>query len=963
MQPEIKKLANSVKNLIRDDIENSMELMGLNTKEDKFHIPELISKENFETLILSIKNKKDFDQILNKITFNYYNSIFGLKIMQEKLLLDEKYISLNTTKNNSEEPYLNSFYSAIENASKKTNFFKHLIKNLIIKLNDETFKEIYFLLEKHNFWMQDDLMGWLYQFYNSSKDNMLSKSQIFTPDWVVKYMVDKSFQLLDNPLESKILDPACGSGNFLIYIYDKLKSMYLKNGYTKKEAIKNIIEKNLHGIDIDQRAIQIAKFLLNLKILEDKITLDLKFNLSTPDPNNKKAMSMGSLYNLSIEDKNHKFYDLLNKKYDFIIANPPYTDSSEYNKNLKNYIKESYEPYKKNLYSCFISKNEELLNKNGVISMITPQTFMYISSYEDTRNLILNKLNIERFVHFGLGGVFDYALVDTALYVLTKKEVKESVFIDLTKINKKHSKKNYLINIKDNSENIYKINQEIFKKIPGSKFVYWLKKSFYKIFKEKQLENFCDIRQGIASGNNKKFLRFHWEIPYENINFNGEISNIRWIPYVKGGPHRRWFGNYYWLISYDKKSKSQLQKIGNHLPSKQYYFKEGITYTMTTSKGSTFRYLPKNMMFDCKGSSIFPKNKNDVFFFLGLLNSKLTTYIIRFLAGSVDLEVGDLKALPLPDLNRKNNFKQQISEQSKKIYELKKENMEIFPEELYHKSFIENLEGNTFEDIFNNFIKEKIKKDYQILIEESIMNDLVLKFYDLEKEKNIIKKEFKDYIDIEKDSKKMKLNYDIKKLKTKINENIARKLALDGYNINDIMNKIENIDFTKNKNLVKQFIFLITNEIIKNISNNDEIVILENNNNLISILEKYHIDSFTTSDYHKNNINYYIKEIFPKEHYKYFKKTPYLIFFKENSTNFEIILDITKINKLSIKRIITYIEDKIIDLYEKNEDENKIDNLKKYKEEILLLYDNYEIDKTYEQSNYFFEYFKSVLYF
>ncbi|MDK2946603.1 MAG: hypothetical protein PWQ85_1388 [Geotoga sp.] len=944
MQQIIKNLAITTKKLIENDIDNSLELLGFKNG-DYFYIEELVSKRDYEYLKETIKNNKDYEKVLNNLVFNYYNAFLALKIVKKKGIFS---------------PTSDTFDNQIKEISHNIEYFKTFENKFLIKIHRETEEKIEKVFEKFDLWEKDDLMGWFYQFYNSDKKDMLSKSQIFTPKWVVKYMVDNSFKLLKDPINAKIIDPACGSGNFLIYIYDKLKDLYITKGYKKVDAIKNILKNNIHGLDLDERAVQIAKFLLTIKAIEDGYTDKIIFNISTPKDSTSTVKIMGSLSpkKITTEDKT-KFSEILNKKYDLVIANPPYTDSREYNEKLKDKIKEFYDDYKKNLYTCFIAKNYELLNNNGIIAMITPQTFMFISSYEKTRNLILNKLNIERFVHFGLGGVFDYALVDTALYILTKQHVEKSTFIDLTKIDKNESKKDLLESLSNNSSRVHQVDQNLFKKIPGKKFVYWLDKPFYKIFKEKKLEEFCDIRQGIATGNNKRFLRFQWEIPNEKINFDGKKSTKRWIPYVKGGPHRNWFGNYYWLISFDEKSKSELQNMGNHLPSKQYYFKEGITYTMTTSKGSTFRYLPPNMMFDCKGSSIFPKNKEHIFFFLGLLNSKLTTYILKFLAGSVDLEVGDLKELPVPDLSNKKSLVKSITEQSKKIYNLKKQNMEIFPEELFNKSFISNLFGNNFEEMFNNFIRLKIKVDYDILQEESKLNDLVLELYGLKEEKKTLKKEFKDYLDVDKKENLLKLNYDINKTNAKLSDNIVRVLALEGYNISSIIKSMDKIDFSKNNKIVQEFIFLIANEIITNTTEKNS-SILRIDENLFKHLEKYHIDSFITKEYHKKVLQKYLEKVFPKEHYKYFKKTPYIVLLYEPETDFSLFLNTRNITKITYKKIDQEIENhlkRIEDKYGKSD----IEKLIFFKKSLKNKFEKYSVEDTYEHSNKFFENFKEFL--
>jgi type I restriction-modification system DNA methylase subunit len=944
MQQKIKKLANITKKLIEEDIDNTLELMGFKNK-DYFLIEDLISKKSFDILKNKIKSEESYNQILNSLVYSYYNVLLSLEILERK-----KIIHFDSE----------NMYKKIRQASKKIPFFKLFDERLYIKLNTETIDELKNAFNDFEYWYQDDLMGWFYQFYNSDKKDMLSKSQIFTPHWVVKYMVDKSFQLLKDPINSKILDPACGSGNFLLYIYDVLKEIYLENGYSKNEAIKNIIQNNINGLDLDERAIQISEFLLTVKILEDGYDGKIAFNLSTPDENDIEIKTLGSLTPKKLlNNKDNKFVKILDNKYDLIIANPPYTDSREYSATLKEKIKEYYDDYKKNLYTCFITKNNELLNDDGVITMITPQTFMYISSYEKTRNLILNNLNIERFVHFGLGGVFDYALVDTALYILTKQNIEKSIFIDLTKVDKNKSKKDMLYNLPKNSNRIHEIDQNIFKKIPGKKFVYWLDKPFYKIFKEKKLSDFCDIRQGIATGNNKKYLRYHWEIPFDKININNQPPSKRWIPYVKGGPHRSWYGNYYWLISYDDKSKKELQEMGNHLPSKQYYFKEGITYTMTTSKGSTFRYLPEGMMFDCKGSSIFPKNKELVFFFLGLLNSKLTTYILKFLAGSVDLEVGDLKDLPVPDLTNKKFLINKITKISKKIYELKKQNMDFLPEELKNQGILKKLSGEHFEDMINKFMRKKILIDYKIIQQESLLNDMILDLYDLTNEKNILKEEFKDYIEIGEENSFLKLNYDIKKFKVKLSDNIARALVLEGYDINSVIKTIDKIDFSKNDKLAQEMLFLIVNELITEITENDDLISLDDDF-LYKLLEKHHIDSFVTNDYHKKNIDKYLKKTFPKEHYKYFKKTPYIVLFDEPKSGFSVFFNTKKISILTSKMIEKQIDEYMVNMKNILEKE-AISELIEYKKNIKKTFENYPVEKSFEVSNMFFEKFEKFL--
>src|SRR5690606_11557696 len=157
-----------------------------------------------------------------------------------------------------------------------------------------------------------------------------------------------------------------------------------------------------------------------------------------------------------------------------------------------------------------------------------------------------------------------------------------------------------------------------------------------------------------------------------------------WVPYTKGGPYNKWFGNLWWVIAFDEENYNILKNMGNNLPNRKYYFKRGITYTMTTSKGATFRYLPENFLFDCKGSSIFFHEDKYIFRFLGLLNSAFFSYLEKFVAGSVDLEVGDLKKLPVPTniFIDSENIKY-LELLSKVNIAIKKHNTQIYPTELH----------------------------------------------------------------------------------------------------------------------------------------------------------------------------------------------------------------------------------------------------------------------------------------
>ncbi|RLL89215.1 hypothetical protein CN13_06385, partial [Petrotoga sp. HKA.pet.4.5] len=392
----------------------------------------------------------------------------------------------------------------------------YLVDDIKSRITHQTIEKIRDLFQsvKDEDWKKEEIISWSYEYFNedslkrpkggSRKDSLTASkdlkgkngviSQFYTPKWIVDYLVENTLGKYygENGLTAhkessltageedgltageekgldiedvKIIDPACGCGNFVIGVYDKLKEMYQKRGYDDALIPKLIITKNLYGIDIDENAVEITNLLLRLKALEDGVYEKIETNIvAVPKGNNlkrpeggsrkdsltaneegqneylKKFEKIGSLMRtedvLSLretasrqiketginDERLKKALDILSLKYDIVLTNPPYLDSSDYDFELKRYINEDYSEFKKNLYACFIKKSCELVEMDGFVGMITPQTFMFIGSYEKTRRFILENFQIERLVHFGLGGVFDNALVDTAMFVLRKSK-------------------------------------------------------------------------------------------------------------------------------------------------------------------------------------------------------------------------------------------------------------------------------------------------------------------------------------------------------------------------------------------------------------------------------------------------------------------------------------------------------------------------------------------------------------
>jgi hypothetical protein len=714
--------------------------------------------------------------------------------------------SLRADKNELDSDLLGDYFSGVQLLNRDFDCC-YLVDEIKSRITRETIEKVRGLFHsvKDEDWKKEEIISWAYQYFNEAsltaskdlKNKNGAISQFYTPKWIVDYLVENTLEKYYadekgvDVEDVKIIDPACGCGNFVIGVYDKLKEMYQKRGYDDALIPKFIITKNLYGIDIDENAVEITNLLLRLKALEDGASEKIETNIvAVPEESSltsneerqneylKKFEKIGSLMRtedvLSLKESGidderlKKALDMLTLKYDIVLTNPPYLDSSDYDFELKRYINKDYSEFKKNLYACFIKKSYELVKTDSFVGMITPQTFMFIGSYEKTRRFILDNFQIERLVHFGLGGVFDNALVDTAMFVLRKSEDslkrpeggsrKDSLtarnerslgeYINLTSFNGKDSKKRALFSIwKDSltaseeekredyiSKYVFRVDQRVFTKVPRFPFIYWVNSDVVRTFENEPLEKFADARQGIATGDNNRFLRYFWEVRKENIKDGGQPHGRygkKWVPYAKGGPYNKWYGNLWWVIAFDEDNYNLLSKMGNYLPNRKYYFKKGITYTMTTSKGATFRYLPSGFLFDCKGSSLFFSKDEDIFRFLGLLNSSLFSYLESFIAGSVDLEVGDLKKLPVPQgLFEGSSETQALETLARLNVAIKKQNTEIYPNELHFNE-------ESIDDVskFYGFIESKNALDTYLLLSEGLIDVLIMELYSL-KERN-----------------------------------------------------------------------------------------------------------------------------------------------------------------------------------------------------------------------------------
>lgn len=638
---------------------------------------------------------------------------------------------------------------------------------------------------------QVEIIGWLYQYYNAelkdetfallkknvkiTKERIPSATQLFTPDWIVRYMVENSLgriweeghpnsgikanwkyyleeaeqpaeveQKLEalraecralKPQDIKVIDPCMGSGHILVYAFEVLMQIYESQGFSQRDAAQSIVENNLYGLDIDNRAAQLAYFAVMMKarqydrrfltrgirphifaIAESNVLDPHTVNYFVGDDEGLKndfsslvhdlhdAKEYGSILRISpvnfsalyarlaAVEKEGSFdtlavqstilplvqvAEVLSQKYDVVVTNPPYMGSSGMSAKLSDYVKNNYPDSKSDLFACFIEKGNKMVGNARYNCMVTMQSWMFLSSFEKMRTQILRNHDIVTLMHMEnmvLGIAFGTAVTVfrnhyTPGYKGTYNQIK---LCDI--------ENGKPVGFPVAGNRFAQVSTDNFSKIPGSPIAYWVSENVARIFSDnKKIDEIAYPRQGLATGNNEHYLRLWTEVSYLDIKRDSHshedffYSQKKYVPYNKGGAYRKWFANIEWIIRFDKKNYDVLQTVGNHLPSKDFYFRENITWSKVTSGGLSMRYIPQGSVFDVAGCSIFADKS--IYYILAFTNTKIMQYMMNILSQTLNYEVGNVKSIPLVFSKDRNET---IEEISKKNVGLSSEDLSIY---------------------------------------------------------------------------------------------------------------------------------------------------------------------------------------------------------------------------------------------------------------------------------------------
>ena len=981
----------------------------------------LYPKESYDSLIRKYK-QVGYEELVEESAYTWFNRLTALAFMEANRYIDEKMIFNNGTKN---EPVIIDNYYEFE-------FFKNLDSDLqkeLHNLRDEntpnSIEKLYsilmeekcedlsnimpFMFKKKGTYLDIlfptgllmensllvrlreeigeetpiELIGWLYQYYNSekkdevfeglkknkkiTKENIPAATQLFTPDWIVKYMVENSLGKLgiestginenlrnswkyyidsekEENLEKikiediKILDPAMGSGHILVYAFDLLFEMYENLGWSTKESVLSILKNNLYGLEIDERAGQLASFALMMKAREKFSRLfsvlkreeDVKLNtliieesnslserirnrIKTNNLNNlnkiiqefEDAKEYGSILKLESIDKEIlekefnilkesfnnneqetlifnedemiidineeleliesliKQYIALTNQYETVVTNPPYMGGKGFSPKLKTYVEKNYKDSKSDLFAVFIERCNEFTKKNCYTSMITMQSWMFLSSFETLRKNIIEKTEIKSLLQLGYGvigiafGTTVFSLKNSLpdenkgnyfrMFDKIAQNIQTEDCATLFRIAKNNGNFRYKFdeyssenkiseNIESNKKgNLIKFQakQKDFEKIPGSPIAYWVSDKVREIFEKNQkLGEIGEAKQGLATADNNRFLRLWNEVNYNKIGYNMSNSQEaleskkKWFPCNKGGSFRKWYGNQEIIVNWEndgyeiKNFYDEKGKLRSRPQNIDYYFKEALTWSTISSSDCSFRYSPIGNIFETKGANYFVKDYKNFYYLFGFLNTKIVNYLLKIISPTLDYHEGPMSNLPV--------ILEDSSIKLEAINNLVIKNLSISKEEWdsgetsWDFERLSLIDGKDLKRTYENYCNHWRDNFVQLHKNEEGLNRLFIEIYDLQDEMDE-KVSFDDITILKKEANIIQ-----------IDNSIPKEFSTESEKY--LYDRGVSLEFNKDE-LVKQFLSYAIGCIMGRYSINKSGLIIANSDDILELLE------------------------------------------------------------------------------------------------------------------------------
>ena len=595
-------------------------------------------------------------------------------------------------------------------------------------------------------WDDVQILGWMYQYYNSevkdaffaskakeTPDTIGPATQLFTPDWIVRYMVQNSlgrlwmlnnpgsplhddmeyyiepdgehedFIKIGGPEDISLCDPACGSGHILVYAFELLAKMYLERGYREREIPELVLSKNLHGMEIDPRAAQIARLALAMcargmdrrffgrgvqadiavlspvalgegdvpqgsalakkKDLVDALAhLDEVGSLLAPGEGDLAAIreaigltGADGLFGSNSKDKLLCALDTcetLARRHDCVVANPPYMGSSSFGPFMSKWVKKHYPDVKSDLCTCFIERGFTLAKDCGYAAMITMQSWMFLGSFEKMRSSLIGGKSILSMLHLGpraFDAIGGEVVNVTADVVYNGRAACEGAYVRLVDINGSEAKRQKALEAIGDPDCgwFYRCNGQVFKQIPGAPVAYWVSGSFIDLFRT-SIRKYAVANEGIKTGDNDRFLRFWFEVPLDRTNINSpDPSKAKWQITAKAGESRRWYGAHYSVTNFANGGKEMLATGHAAITATSNLYKPAITWNRIGSTRLAFRYLPAGFISNMGGLCLYSREgaDEDRYSLLAFLNSPIVRFELEMLNPSTSFPPGTINSI------------------------------------------------------------------------------------------------------------------------------------------------------------------------------------------------------------------------------------------------------------------------------------------------------------------------------
>ena len=513
----------------------------------------------------------------------------------------------------------------------KTKNYTELLLNLSVTNQDGVIYHLIHDIPEDDFNVKEsgqiEIVGWLYQYYISQKheevvdildkgtvkkEDVAAATQLFTTDWVVRYMVDNSLgrYWLERKPESKlrekmeffaknkdgsvptvnekiepteltIFDPCMGSGHILVYAFDLLMDVYEECGYTQRDAAALIVKNNIFGVDIDKRATQLAYFAIMMKARQyDRrfFTRNVSPNLYCTE-NYPEGELLGSLiivdhleeepvvpeeltlFNMDYEHKKSiwNLRRVLSQKYTAVCTNPPYLN--KYNPELKDYVQKQYKDYSGDLFSVFMYRNFDFCTSGGYSAFMTPFVWMFIKTYEKLRDYIIDNKSITTLVQMEYSA-YEEATVPICTFVL-KNRTSDNKSLCFKLSDFKGGMEVQKIKVVQAIKNpecgyFYEASANDFKRIKGHPIAFWASEEMLNAFENyPTISEIAPPKQGLSTANNDLYLKLWFEPLFSKIGMGmhncseAQKSGYKWFPYNKGGAFRRWYGNRDYVVNWE----------------------------------------------------------------------------------------------------------------------------------------------------------------------------------------------------------------------------------------------------------------------------------------------------------------------------------------------------------------------------------------------------------------------------